>query len=104
MFLILVITCAEITIVLTYFQLIAEDYRWWWRSVFTSGSSALYVFLYSIFYFATRLAITRAVSIVLFFAYSLMICFLFFLLSGTVGFLASFWFVNTIFKAVKVGM
>ena len=24
------------------------DYRWWWRSLLTSGSTALYVFLYSI--------------------------------------------------------
>lgn len=28
-FVILVITCAEITIVLCYFQLCSEDYRWW---------------------------------------------------------------------------
>ena len=41
-YVILVLTCAEITIVLCYFQLCGEDYRWWWRSFFTSGSSALY--------------------------------------------------------------
>lgn len=28
-FVILFITCAEITIVLCYFQLCSEDYRWW---------------------------------------------------------------------------
>ena len=28
-FVILIITCAEITIVLCYFQLCSEDYRWW---------------------------------------------------------------------------
>ena len=28
-YIILVITCAEITIVLCYFQLCSEDYRWW---------------------------------------------------------------------------
>jgi len=28
-FVILVITCAEITIVLCYFQLCSEDYHWW---------------------------------------------------------------------------
>jgi transmembrane 9 superfamily protein 2/4 len=49
---ILAVTCAEITIVLNYFQLCSEDYRWWWRSLLTSGSTALYVFLYSIAYFA----------------------------------------------------
>jgi transmembrane 9 superfamily protein 2/4 len=30
-FIILVITCAEITVVMCYFQLCAEDYNWWWR-------------------------------------------------------------------------
>ena len=29
--LILVITCAEMSIVMTYFQLTNEDYLWWWR-------------------------------------------------------------------------
>lgn len=31
-FVILIITCAEITIVLCYFQLCSEDYRWWYVS------------------------------------------------------------------------
>ena len=29
-------------------HLVFADYRWWWRSLLTSGSTALYVFLYSI--------------------------------------------------------
>jgi len=33
---ILIVTCAEISIALTYFQLTAEDYQWWWRSFFAS--------------------------------------------------------------------
>lgn len=36
-FLILVITCSETTILLCYFHLCAEDYHWWWRSFLTSG-------------------------------------------------------------------
>ena len=51
-YVILLVTCAEIAIVLCYFQLCAEDYRWWWRSFMNSGSTALFVFLYAIFYFA----------------------------------------------------
>jgi transmembrane 9 superfamily protein 2/4 len=56
-FAILVITCAEITIVLCYFQLCSEDYHWWWRSFLASGSSAVYIFAYSALYFSTRLRI-----------------------------------------------
>jgi len=58
-FVILIITCAEITIVLCYFQLCAEDYNWWWRAYLTSGSSALYLWVYSAFYFYTKLDITK---------------------------------------------
>lgn len=38
-FLILLCVTACISVSLTYFQLAAEDYRWWWRSIFTSGYS-----------------------------------------------------------------
>ena len=31
---ILVATCAQVSIVLTYLQLCAEDHRWWWSSFF----------------------------------------------------------------------
>jgi transmembrane 9 superfamily member 2/4 len=100
-FLILIVTCAEITIVMVYFQLIAEDYRWWWRSFLTSGCSALYMFIYSAVYFATRLHITRAVSIVLYFGYTFIISCLFFLMTGTVGFLSCQAFVGKIYSVIK---
>merc|ERR1719222_1877194 len=64
---IVVVTCAEISIALTYFQLASEDYNWWWTSFFASGSSAVYVFLYSILYFMSRLQIEKLVSVGLYF-------------------------------------
>ena len=38
----------------TYTCITQKDYQWWWRSFFASGSSAVYVFLYSILYYNTR--------------------------------------------------
>lgn len=58
-FVILVVTCAEISIVMVYFQLCAEDFHWWWRSFLTSASSAVYMFVYCGFYFFTKLDIVR---------------------------------------------
>merc|ERR1712232_1286736 len=46
-FVILIITCAEITLLFNYFQLCNEDYHWWWRSFGNAGSTALWVFFYS---------------------------------------------------------
>ncbi|KAI8023488.1 Transmembrane 9 superfamily member 9 [Camellia lanceoleosa] len=101
-FIILIVTCAEITIVLCYFQLCSEDYLWWWRSYLTSGSSALYLFLYSAFYFFTKLEITKPVSGVLYFGYMLIVSYAFFVLTGTIGFYACFWFTRLIYSSVKI--
>ncbi|OIV96455.1 hypothetical protein TanjilG_07847 [Lupinus angustifolius] len=101
-FIILIITCAEITIVLCYFQLCSEDYLWWWRSYLTSGSSALYLFLYATFYFFTKLEITKLVSAILYFGYMLIASYAFFVVTGTIGFYACFWFTRLIYSSVKI--
>ena len=67
--LLLVVTCAEISIVLTYFQLCAEDYRWWWRSMLVPGASGLYLYAYCIFYYSVNLDITGTVPKMLYFGY-----------------------------------
>merc|ERR1711920_134138 len=99
---ILIVTCAEISIALTYFQLTSEDYNWWWRSFLSSGSSAAYVFLYSIMYFNSRLNIVKPVSVCLYFGYMFLASMCFFLLTGSIGTLSSFFFVRTIYGSIKV--
>lgn len=101
-FVILVITCSETTILLCYFHLCAEDYHWWWRSFLTSGFTAFYLFVYCIHYFVTKLNIEDAASTFLYFGYTLIMVYLFFLLTGTIGFFACFWFVRKIYSVVKV--
>lgn len=101
-FLILVITCSETTILLCYFHLCAEDYHWWWRSFLTSGFTAVYLFIYCCHYFATKLSIEDAASTFLYFGYTSIMVFLFFLLTGSIGFFACFWFIRKIYSVVKV--
>eukprot|EP01120_Amphizonella_sp_Union-15-10_P007188 TRINITY_DN23_c0_g1_i1.p1 TRINITY_DN23_c0_g1~~TRINITY_DN23_c0_g1_i1.p1 ORF type:complete len:659 (-),score=111.43 TRINITY_DN23_c0_g1_i1:71-1984(-) len=96
-FLILILTCAEITVVMCYFQLCSEDYNWWWRSYLTSAASAFYMFLYAIFYFTTNLQISNFVSLVIYFGFSFIMCFAFFVLTGAVGFYSSYFFVRKIY-------
>jgi len=100
-FVILVITCAEITMVLIYFQLCSEDYRWWWRSFLTSGATALYVFLYSAFYFS-KLESNLAITYILYFSYMSMLCLGMFLLTGVIGYLSALWFTKKIYASIKV--
>uniref|UniRef100_UPI00358FFFF5 transmembrane 9 superfamily member 2-like isoform X1 n=1 Tax=Myxine glutinosa TaxID=7769 RepID=UPI00358FFFF5 len=101
-FIILLITCSEATILLCYFQLCSEDYHWWWRSFLTSGFTAMYLLIYAMHYFATHLHLAGLASIFLYFGYTLIMAIIFFLLTGTVGFLACLWFVRTIYSVVKV--
>lgn len=99
---ILIATCAEITIVMCYFQLCNEDYRWWWRSFLSAGSSGVYLFLYSVWYYFLKLSISGTVGTVLYFAYMSMVAFTFFLLTGSIGFFSCLWFVQKIYGAIKV--
>jgi len=101
-FLILIVTCIETAIVMCYFQLCSGDYRWWWRAYFTSGASALYLFLYSLLYFVTKLDINSFVSGLLFFGYMTLISTFFFVLTGTIGFVSTLVFVRFIYASVKL--
>ena len=100
--LLLFVTLAEMSITLTYFQLCAEDYHWWWRSFFVSGSCAVYVFLYSCYFFATQSEMDNISSMVVYFGYSFMSALVLFIMCGAMGFTATYIFVRTIFGAIKV--
>ncbi|XP_041777512.1 transmembrane 9 superfamily member 4 [Anopheles merus] len=101
-FCILVVSCSQISIVMTYFQLCAEDYRWWWRSFIVSGGSAVYILFYSIFYFFTKLEITEFIPTLLYLGYTGLMVVTFYILTGTIGFFAAYSFIRKIYGAVKI--
>uniref|UniRef100_A0A672PSX1 Transmembrane 9 superfamily member n=1 Tax=Sinocyclocheilus grahami TaxID=75366 RepID=A0A672PSX1_SINGR len=101
-FIILVITCSEATVLLCYFHLCAEDYHWWWRSFLTSGFTAVYLFVYAVHYFFSKLQIIGAASTILYLGYTLIMVLIFFIFTGTIGFFACFLFVNKIYSVLKV--
>ncbi|URD93254.1 transmembrane 9 superfamily member [Musa troglodytarum] len=102
-FLLLVIVCAEVSVVLTYMHLCVEDWRWWWKAFYASGSVALYVFLYSINYLVFDLrSLSGPVSAILYLGYSLIMATAIMLSTGTIGFLMSFYFVHYLFSSVKI--
>lgn len=101
-FIILAISCSQISIVMVYFQLCGEDYRWWWRSFIVSGGSAVYVAAYSVFYFMTKLEIDELVPTLLYFSYTIIMVITFWLLTGTIGFFSAYAFIRKIYAAVKI--
>jgi transmembrane 9 superfamily protein 2/4 len=100
--LILIATCAQVSIVLTYLQLCAEDHRWWWPSLFHCASAGGYLFLYSLWFLASRLEMVGFLPVVIYLTYMGMISICFGLVCGSIGFLSAFSFNRIIYGAVKV--
>lgn len=87
-FSVLLLTCSQVTILMCYFHLCNEDYHWSWRSFLTAGACGLYVFLYSILYYFTKLEIDDFISTVLYAGYSGIISVMVSVLTGTLLFIA----------------
>ncbi|KAI9363263.1 hypothetical protein BD770DRAFT_418282 [Pilaira anomala] len=101
-YIVLIFTCAQVTILMCYFHICSEDYHWSWRSFLTSGAAGLYVFLYSILYYFTKLDISTFTSTVLYLGYSAVISILLAVFTGSVGYLSCLYFLQKIFASIKV--
>ena len=101
-FLILLVTCAEITVLFNYFQLCSEDYHWWWRSFSNAGATAIYVFLYAALVHFPSLEVSSVAAYMLYFGYMGLACASLFMLMGFVGVMTSLWFNKTIFASIKI--
>ncbi|KAL9632682.1 MAG: hypothetical protein Q9164_005166 [Protoblastenia rupestris] len=92
-----IVTVIEVTIVATYIQLCAENYHWWWQSIFTGAGSAVWIYMYCVWFYWTKLHISGFVSGLLFFCYCGMACAVYGMLMGTVGFMTAYTFVRRIY-------
>lgn len=98
----MIITSAAVTVLMIYFLLCAENYHWQWRSFFTAGASAAYVFASCLLYWMKDVSWTSWTSGVVYLGYSALLSSLVFVLIGTIGFFASWMFVLKIYKSIKV--
>jgi len=101
-FLILLSVTACVSVSLTYFQLAGEDYRWWWRSIIISGSTGIFIFAYAVFFFAKRSNMSGGLQSMQFFGYTLLTCYMFSLMLGTIGFFSSLKFIRYIYVNIKM--
>lgn len=99
---VMILTTATVTILLTYFMLCAENYHWQWRSFFAAGAASFYVFLYALIYLASKFSLGSFTSYVLYLGYSLLMAFMLFVLTGSVGFISTFFFTRKIYGSIKV--
>lgn len=101
-FIILVSMTVCISVVQTYFQLRGGDYRWWWHSIFSAGSTGIFVFLYAVFYYFMRSQMSGTLQTCQFFGYALLVCYVFFLAQGTISFFSSLIFTRYIYSSIKM--
>lgn len=78
----MIITSAATTILLVYFLLCAENYRWHWRAFVGAGMTGGYVFINALIFWATRVSFGGLTGAVLYVGYSALIGFVVFILTG----------------------
>jgi len=100
-FFILVMVSACVTIVATYFLLNAEDWRWHWVSFSAPASTAVYVFLYSVYYFLTKTQMTGVLQICYYFSHMGVLSVCVALFCGAIGHVTADLFVRKIYKDIK---
>merc|ERR1719240_714111 len=100
-FVIITIVTVCVTIVVTYFLLNNEDYRWQWTSFAASASTAGYVLLYSVYYFFTKTKMTGFFQTLFYFSYMLIFCLALGIMCGTLGYSGCAIFVRRIYRNIK---
>jgi len=98
----LVIVTSFITIALLYFQLAREDHKWWWTTFVNGGSTGIFIFVYSWFYYFHRSDMKGILQGSFYFGYMFIISYAFFLLLGACSFGSSLLFVRAIYSRLKI--
>jgi len=101
-YIILIIVTVCVTIVSIYFLLNSEDHRWQWTSFLSAASTALYVYMYSIYYFFVKTRMSGFFQTCFYFGYMLMFCVGLGVLCGAIGFIGTSIFVRRIYQNVKI--
>jgi len=98
----LMLSVSCLSLLLTYLQLSGEDYRWWWRSIFNTGSVGGSVMLYSAYYYTYETNMHGEVQFVEYFGTMLLLAISLFMMCGSIGYFSSLMFVRAIYKNLPV--
>lgn len=96
----MVVICTSIVAV--YFILNVENYHWQWLTLFASGSTAGYVFIYAIFYFYYKTQMTGLLQVAYYFGYTTLLCISLFMMCGAIGLWGVSIFVHKIYASIKI--
>lgn len=98
---VVIITAAEAAIVTTYLHLSGENYHWWWRSFITCSASGLLLYAMASSYLAQAVASASPIAAFLFLGLLFLCSLTFSIVTGTIGFWASCFFIRTIYTSIS---
>ena len=101
-FLILTIVVVCVSIVVTYFLLNNEDYRWPWTSFLSACATAAYVFLYAVYYFVAKTKMEGLLQTSYYFGYTSLLCLGLGAACGCIGYCGCAVFVRRIYAGIKI--
>jgi transmembrane 9 superfamily protein 3 len=99
---ILMIVTMCVSIVSIYFLLSAEDHRWPWTAFSLSAATAMYMFLYAVYFFFNKTKMTGLLMTTLYFGYMALFSFGFGIMTGSIGYAAALIFVRGIYRNLKI--
>jgi transmembrane 9 superfamily protein 2/4 len=98
----LAVVSAQMSTLMCYIRLCSEDHRWWWKSYADTFTASIWLFIYSLWYLGARLQLMGFLPIVVYVMYMSIASIALGMFCGSVGFLSSLWFVQTIYGALKI--
>ena len=93
----LVFVVSEISIISTYFALQAGNYNWQWRSFWIGASGGIFFGLYMDYYFFFIAGMDMFSAELIYYIWSLLICYSFIMVCGSISYAASYVFVTVIY-------
>lgn len=96
------LTTALTTILFAYLHLCAEDWRWHWRAFLNGAASSVYIAAYGLVAWASKLHLAGVSNKILFLGYLAFISGLSAIMTGTIGYLATWAFLRVIYSRVRV--
>ena len=102
-FILMAVTIASMSVMLTYKLISHQNYDWWWNSFMLGASGGLYMFLYSMYYLVAYEELSVLSADFVYFISMTLVSACFAAMCGSIAILASYWFVERIYQASSKG-
>lgn len=101
-FVLLLLVTALTSVALIFFQLSAENWKWWWSSFIIGGSTGIYIFAFAIHWWYRTSAMFGWMQWFFYFAEMLVVSYFFFIMLGTLAFFACLTFIRAIYSSLRI--